>query len=210
VYLFAVNRYPGYVPASRVIWGDYGLGHGRSIRATGSGPSVVAELATLFLEGAIPGRFFCEGGTSEILQPGHEGELAFLKKAVAYTDAGIDYLRFGEYLHPLDLTPAPPPVPFTESSTNGKIEAPALLNAVLRSHRDGSVALVLANISDSPQPTTLTLDPALRAGAAASRPEARLARVAQDGAKTELGRGTRPWALTLTVAPGDIALLVLE
>ena len=58
--------------------------------------------------------------------------------------------------------------------------------------------------------TTFTVDPALRAGAAAGRPEARLARVAQDGAKTELGRGARPWPQTLTVAPRDIALLVLE
>ena len=210
VYLFAVNRYPGYVPATRVIWGDYGLGHGRSIRSAGDGPTVVAELATLFLEGAIPGRFFCEGGTNEILQPGHESDLAFLKKTVAYTQAGIDYLRFGEYLHPLALTPLPPMVAFTESSTNGKIEAPALLHSVLRSHRDGSVALVFANISDSPQPAAFTADPALRAGAAAARPEARLARLGTDGTRAELGRGAQPWTATLTVAPRDVALLVLE
>ena len=210
VYLFAVNRYPGYVPATRVIWGDYGLGHGRGIRVAGDGPGVAAELATLFLEGSIPGRFFCEGGTNEILQPGHESDLAFLKKTVAYTETGIDYLRFGEYLHPLALTPDPPPVAFTESSTNGKLEVPALLHSVLRSHRDGSVALVFANISDRPHSAAFTADPALRAGAAAARPVARLARLGTDGARAELGRGSQPWNAAVTVAPRDIALLTLE
>ena len=118
VNLYSVNTMPNYVPVYRTVWGDYSLGHGRVLAPGKSGANLLPELATLFLEGTIPGRIYGESPDVFLLQPDHAKEFSFLQSLTAYTDHGLAWLRFGEYLHPLTFTPPPPTIGFRESVEN--------------------------------------------------------------------------------------------
>lgn len=149
VNLYAVNSYEGYVPIYRTVWGDYSLGHGRNIRMSEDTTADIAEMARLFVDGDILGRFFCDGGSRMWTNPKERAEQKqYIQKASNFTARAIDWLRFGEYLHPLDLNV--PLVEYAESVGANKTTAPTVLNSVTRSHRDGSIGIVFTNISDSP------------------------------------------------------------
>ena len=115
VNLYSVNVMKDYVPIYRTVWGDYSLGHGR-VLGSDRGNGFIPELATLFLEGTIPGRIYCDSPKLFLLEPTFAKEWAFMKTLDHYTQHGLQYLRMGEYLHPLELTPAPPLIEFTESA----------------------------------------------------------------------------------------------
>jgi hypothetical protein len=119
---------------------------------------------------------------------------------------GLDYLRLGEYLHPLDLeAAAPATVEFQESVEKQTVRLPAVLHSVTRSHRDGNVAIVLVNISAEAQTVNVPIDPALRVAA-----EVNLLRMNEAGEKTQLATGRQPWKQAFTLAPREIAFLTLE
>ncbi len=207
VNLYAKNTWAGYVPAFRAIWGDYSLGFGRNIRPAKDGPgNMIPEMAALFVEGAVVGRIFVDGGSASVLEPGSEPALAYLKLITDYTLAGLDHLRFGDYLHPLDLGDLPT-VAFSENVENGKVESPVVLHSVTRSHRDGSVAVVLTNISDSPVQLEVPIDPAWRSAGAAG--EATLYQMGRAGERTRLASGRQAWRQPVTIAPRDVVFLLL-
>jgi len=206
--LYAVNIWNGYVPIYRVVWGDYNLGHGRTIRYSKNNDNMVPELASMFLDGTIIGRFFCEGDF--IFSPEKQpADLAYFKKLVAYTDAGLDYLRFGECLRPLAL--AVPDLTFTEGVENGLVTVPAVMNHVLRSHRDGSVAIVLVNVGATALEADVPIDPALRAESLGqASPEAKLSRMDETGRRTQLRTGRAPWKEHIKIEPREVVFLILQ
>jgi hypothetical protein len=208
VNLYSVNVMTNYVPIYRTVWGDYSLGHGRVLAPGKSGGNLVPELAALFLEGTIPGRVYCESPNLFLLQPQHAKELAFLKSITAYTEHGLQWLRLGEYLHPLTLAPELPVVEFRESVENQLVRVPAVLHSVTRSHAGGSVAIVLVNIADDAQTVTVPIDPALRGQSREGK--AKLRRMNERGELTDIASGNGPWAQKLELAPGEIAFLVIQ
>jgi hypothetical protein len=205
VNLYAVNVTPGYAPIYRTVWGDYSLGHGRVI---GPGPALIPELASMFLEGTIPGRIYSDSPKPFLLQPELATEFAFMKSLLAYTDHGLAWLRMGEYLHPLELSPAPAVVEFRESVENQVVRLPGVLHSVTRSHADGSVAIVLVNITGSPQTLKIPIDPSLLGAPRGST--AVLARMDQTGARQEISTRREPWSQPLTLAPLETAFLILK
>jgi hypothetical protein len=209
VNLYSVNTMPDYVPVYRAVWGDYSLGHGRVLGPGKSGASILPELAVLFLEGTIPGRIYTDSPDIFLLQPDHARELAFLRSIDAYTQHGLQWLRLGEYLHPLTLSPSPATIEFRESVENKLVRVPSVLHSVTRSHADGSVAIVLVNLAEQPQDVSVPIDPALRDGSKRDS-EARLERMNEQGALTELSHGRNAWPQMLTLAPGEVAFLVLR
>ncbi|MCC6581310.1 MAG: hypothetical protein IT440_12815 [Phycisphaeraceae bacterium] len=207
VNLYAKNTWDGYVPCFRAIWGDYSLGFGRNVRSAKDGPgNIISEMAVLFVEGAVIGRIFVDGGSAEVLQPQHKQALDYLRLISDYSVAGIDHLRFGDYLRPLDLGDMPQ-VTFTESVENGKVVSPAVMHSVTRSHRDGSVAIVLANVGDQPVTVQVPIDPGLRQGGTA---EAVLEQMDRGGKRTRLAGGVTPWRQAVVVQPRDVVFLVLR
>ncbi|HEY3897565.1 MAG TPA: DUF6259 domain-containing protein [Chthoniobacter sp.] len=209
VNLYSVNTMPGYVPVYRTVWGDYSLGHGRVLGPGKAGGSLLPELATLFLEGTIPGRIYADSPDVFLLQPAHARELAFLRSIDAYTQQGLEWLRLGEYLHPLVLSPPPATIEFRESVENKLVRVPSIAHSVTRSHTDGSIAIVLINLAEQLQDISVPIDPKLR-GEGKHDPEARLQRMNEQGALTELSRGHGTWSQKLTLAPGEVAFLVLR
>jgi len=210
VNLYAVNVMPRYVPIYRTVWGDYSLGHGRVLNPS---PALVPELASLFLEGTIPGRLYCDSPKVFLLEPEAAVDLAFFKSMSAYTVRGFDYLRLGEYLHPLDLTLTPPAatVDFQESVEHQAVQLPAVIHSVTRSHRDGTVAIVLVNIGGESQGVSLPIDPALRhPDPPFSYLPVTLRRLNEDGGKTQIAAGNLPWKQAVTLAPREVAFFILE
>jgi hypothetical protein len=206
VHLYSVNVTNNYVPVYRAVWGDYSLGHGRVLAP---GPAFIPETAVLFLEGAIPGRIYCESPNVFLLQPEHAAEWAFLKAATAYTEKALSYLRTGEYLHPLQLTPTPPMIEFQESCEKQRVKLPAVLHSVTRSHADGSVAIALANISSEEQHIEIPIDPNLRAENLRTKP-AILERLDQTGKTAAVKTSAGPWQQELTLKPAEIAVFILR
>jgi hypothetical protein len=166
-------------------------------------------LAVLFLEGTIPGRIYTDSPDVFLLQPAHARELAFLRSIDAYTQHGLEWLRLGEYLHPLALSPQPATIEFRESVENKLVHVPSVVHSVTRSHADGSVAIVLVNLAGQPQEISMPIDPALRDGSKRD-PEAHLQRMNEQGTLTELSRGRAAWNQKLTLAPGEVAFLILR
>ncbi len=148
VNLYALNSYNHYIPIYRTVWGDYSLGYGRNIRMTDRTKDNIAEMGRLFIDGDVLGRFFCDGSEKLWSNPDDRAEeKRYIEKASNFLKHGIDYLRFGEYLRPLELSV--PLIEYTEAAKGDAITAPAVLNSVTRSHRDGSTAIVFTNISDT-------------------------------------------------------------
>ncbi|HEV7401779.1 MAG TPA: DUF6259 domain-containing protein [Chthoniobacteraceae bacterium] len=204
--LYAVNVTANYVPITRTIWGDYSLGHGRVL---GPGEAFIPECAALFLEGTIPGRIYCESPNLYLLQPEFAREFAFLKTLTAYTDQGHAWLRAGEYLRPLSLTPPPPVFEFKESVEKQLVRFPGVLHSVTRSHADGSVAIVLVNLTAQAQTVAVPINPSSR-GAALLEHEATLQRMDQQATRTDLAAGREPWQQSVTLQPLEVCFLILR
>lgn len=206
VNLYSVNVMSYYVPIYRTVWGDYSLGHGRVLAP---GDAFIPETAVMFLEGTIPGRIYCESPKVFLLQPEHAAEWAFLKSAAAYTEHALSWLRTGEYLHPLALSPALPMIEFKESCEHQPVKLPAVLNSVTRSHADGSVAIALANISNEEQRVEVPIDPGLRGEKLRPKP-ARLERMDEAGKTTEVKTSDAAWTQQVVLKPAEIAVFLLR
>jgi hypothetical protein len=189
------------------VWGDYSLGHGR-VLAPGRGDGLVPELAVLFLEGTIPGRLYCDSPKPFLLEPAFARQWDFFEVLDHYTQHGLEYLRMGEYLHPLTLRPAPPTVDFVESAEKQQVQVPGVVHSVTRSHADGSVAIVLVNITEEPQTVSLQIDPALRGKTPDA--EARLSRMDEVGEFKPVASGKSPWAQKVELAPREVVFWVLR
>jgi hypothetical protein len=210
VSLLSMNIWRDFEPISRTVWGDYGLTHGRIIRPMDNqGPQVIySEMTRMFVDGTIIGRFFPTGGTF-ITEPQYAPELAYLNRLIHYTELGMEYLRFGEYLHPLKLPGDLPTVSFGESVKGSKVTTPGIMDSVTRSHADGSVAIVLANVSDNAIDLKVPVDPDWR-GEDARKKAASLVRLDESGHETPLRQGRQPWTEAVKIQPHDVVFLVLK
>ncbi len=207
VNLYAVNVTANYAPVFRTVWGDYSLGHGRVLRPGKDDGPLIPELAVLFTEGTIPGRIYCDSPAAFLTSPERKSDLAFLKSATRYTESGMQYLRFGELLHPLKLTSEPPVVEFRESVENQVVRLPSVIHCVTRSHADGSVAIVLVNIATTSQTIAVPINPDLLGHRG---DEASLLRMDEAGRLSPLASGRAAWQQKLTLEPGAIAFLILK
>jgi len=204
VNLYALNSYNHYVPIYRTVWGDYSLGYGRNIRMTDATKDNIAEMGRLFIDGDVLGRFFCDGSEKLWTNPEERAEeKRYLLKAANFLTHGIDHLRFGESLRPLELSV--PETTYTESAKADAVTAPAVLNSVTRSHRDGSVAVVFTNISDNP--VSFEWDPGAIPDTAAPR---QLHRMNEQGAMESVPPPGASGKHALTIAPYDIVFFVLK
>src|SRR5690606_13667842 len=121
-------------PLYRVIWGDYSLGYGRVLRPSKAGPeNIIPEMAALFVNGRMLGRIYTDSGETLFDDPAHAAQKTALQQMTAYGAAGIEYLRFGEYLHPLEWDAPLPEVTVQESVSDSKVKLPAVLQSVTRS-----------------------------------------------------------------------------
>jgi|GEM_PF-3390219 len=211
VNLYAVNVIKDYAPAFRAIWGDYSLGHGRTARLSKTGDNLVPEMTTLFLEGTILGRFFCSSEQHFFNDPKYQPDWQFVQKLMRFGELSMQHVRFGEYLQPLRFDQTSPTVSYTEGVLNRKVESPALQHSVTRSHTDGSVGIVLVNASAASLSVSVPIDPALRSETLQqANPLAMLTRMNETGQVTKLSDGTRQWQQSLTLAPREIAYLILK
>lgn len=203
VNLYAVNSYEGYIPIYRTVWGDYSLGYGRNIRMSEDTTADIAEMARLFVDGDVLGRFFCDSGARIWNDPGEgSAQKQYIQKASNFTAHTIDWLRFGEYLRPLALNI--PLVTYAEGVGANKTTAPAVLNSVTRSHRDGSIGIVFTNISDSP----VTFDFDLSSLEVERLPET-LSQMNEQG-DLNLIEGGAAGKHSVTIQPRDILFYVLK
>lgn len=201
VNLYAVNVYTDYIPVARTVWGDYSLGHGRVLRFSEDTDGNIAEMGRLFVDGDILGRIFCNNAEALWKNPDERAvEKRYLEKAINFTKYGLDYLRFGESLRPIEVNA--PPVEFKSGATGSKTAVPAVMNSVTRSHRDGSVAIVFTNVSA--HSVTMDFDPgSVEVGKT-------LYQVNEQGEEKPLSKDQQAGKRPLTIAPYDIVFYVLK
>lgn len=193
--LNAVHAYPDMIPLERVLYGDYFLSHGRSVRYN---MEVEAKPMMLdFLEGIIFGRFFNS-------PPSDEAGRAFLKELIDRTAAGIDYLRFGQMLKPLKFSEKTEQVVLKEPR-NVKISA--WQNSVFRSYRDGSIGIAVAYFGMGKGENKLLLPSASVWGI---RKDAKIYRLHPDGNRTLLGTLDSLSSLPLSLEENGVDFFILE
>jgi hypothetical protein len=121
----------------------------------------------------------------------------------------VEYLRFGEYLHPLKLPNDLPTVSFAESVKGSKVTTPAIMDSITRSHADGSVAIVLVNVSGNAVDLKVPVDPDWR-GKDAPTKTASLVRLDENGRQTPLRQGSQSWTEPVKIQPHDVMFLILK
>ncbi len=204
--LYSLNLWQDYIPLYRVIWGDYSLGYSRTMRSEKGNPlPFMGETAVMFLEGTAFGRIFLEGQNIFLAQKEYEIEKNFLVKCTAYANVSLDYLRFGEYLRPLKFDESVPVVEFKATAENSKTKMPGILNSVVRNHKDGSVAVVLVNITDKPLSCKFTAETTW-----GKNKKSELYLMDQSGNKTKQAKFVQGEEISLTIAPGDIKFYIIK
>jgi hypothetical protein len=128
----------------------------------------------------------------------------------AYGKAGIEYLRFGEYLHPLTWDVPMPTFTIQEAVQNSKVTLPAVMQSVTRSYVDGSVGIALVNISAQPMQLQIPINPSLRHDKSARNREATLWRMDASGKRMKLAQGATSWHQPLSLKSHEIAFLILQ
>lgn len=210
VNLFSANVWPGYIPLYRVIWGDYSLGYGRVLAPSKTGSdNIIPEMTALFVTGNMLGRVYTNGDTF-FSKPEFAEEKSMLQQMAAYGKTEIEYLRFGEYLHPLQWDSPLPQITIQESVQNSKVTLPAVMQSVTRSYVDGSIGIALVNISAQPIQLDVPIDPSLRNDKSAANRQATLWRMDASGKRTKLAQGAALWHQPLSLKSHEIAFLVLQ
>lgn len=203
VNLLATDMFDKCIPLARTIYGDYSLEYGRVIR----GENIIPVLGYYFVNGNIMGRFFCSSGEIFENDSAMEKNRQYLQKLANYTSVGIEYLRFGEYLRPLELKV--PKIIIRDTISNKKLHIPAVMNSVTRSHKDGSVGIVLTNVSDKPVKMAVPFDKDWR-GPELKGSDARLYQINESGELHEVCRGEDVAKKSLEILPQDVIFLVLK
>jgi hypothetical protein len=202
--------WPGYLPLYRVIWGDYSIEYGRVLRPSKAGiGNLIPEMAALFVNGSILGRIYTEGGLM-FSKPEYSQAKTALQEMTGHTRNGIEYLRYGEYLRPLQWAEPLPQVTVQESIENSKVTLPALMQSVTRSYADGSVGIVLVNIGAQKLDLQVPVDPSWRNGKSAKNSTAVLWRMDSSGKRTRIAQGKTAWQQPLVLQPNEIAFLILQ
>lgn len=200
--LNATNVYKDMVSLERVLYGDYYLSHGRVMNKSDDN-NEGKLLAMDFLEGVIPGRFFCSSRKS--LPQSAEGRKR-LKETILYTEHALDYLRLGEMLRPLKFASPVPQQTVLDTVSNNPITLPSLANAVYRSWKDKSIGIAVINIADTEQENQIILPPPAEWGVS---PEAELCAMNANGEKTPVGTLNTLKSLSVRLAPNGTAFFIV-
>jgi hypothetical protein len=166
-------------------------------------------MAALFINGQMMGRVYTNGDTI-FSKPEYAEQKTALQEMAAYGKAGIEYLRFGEYLHPLTWDVPMPTFTIQEAVQNSKVTLPAVMQSVTRSYVDGSVGIALVNISAQPMQLQIPINPSLRHDKSARNREATLWRMDASGKRMKLAQGATSWHQPLSLKSHEIAFLILQ
>ena len=201
--LNATNVYKNMLSLERALYGDYILSHGRVIRGNDENNDKKI-LAMDFIEGVIPGRYYCSGRKS---MPKSKSAKAYLKKIIQYTENGVDYLRTGEMLRPLEFKDKIPTVTVVESVREKKIQLPAMKNAVYRSWKDKSIGIVIVNIADKEMTKALKLPDASEWKMS---PSAKVYLMSPNGQKTFFAKLDKLKELVVKLPPDGIVFYIVS
>jgi len=201
--LNATNVYKDMASVERALYGDYILSHGRVVRGRDENNDNKI-IAMDFIEGVIPGRYYCSSNKSV---PQTKNGKEFLKKVIRYTEKAVDYLRTGEMLHWLKFAKPVPQVVVVESVRERKIKLPALKNAVYRSWKDKSIAIVVINIADKELENQLILP---KASEWKLSPKAKIYKMAPDGTTSLISSLDKLKQLKLKLPANGIAFYIVS
>jgi Domain of unknown function (DUF6259) len=201
--LNATNVYKDMASVERALYGDYILSHGRVVRGKDENNDNKI-IAMDFIEGVIPGRYYCSSDKSV---PQTKIGKEFLKKVIRYTENAVDYLRTGEMLHSLKFSETVPEVVVVESVRERKIKLPALKNAVYRSWKDKSIGVVIINIADEELENQLTLPKAFEWKVS---PKAKIYKMDPDGRKSLISSLDKLKQLKVKLPSGGIAFYIVS
>ncbi len=198
--LNAVHVYNDMIPLERVLYGDYLLCHGRIVR----GQYGIDECRVMLVDvmnGAIMGRFFSA-------PPQKVEERDFLKKLIAYSDLGYEYMRTGRMMRGLKFKENGGTYKFTtEPGVHKNVRIREWQNTVFKSYKDGSIGIFAAYFGTEPGENTLLIGNPKEWQMPAS---AKIFRVAQDGKKTLLGTLDEVKEISLKFSPLQFEFFVVE
>ncbi|HUE84644.1 MAG TPA: DUF6259 domain-containing protein [Vicinamibacterales bacterium] len=209
--LYHEDVWPGLIPLVPAVYGGHWITFGRNLNANlDDDVAFRLALSNTLVFGSKLGRIWTDSD-SFLTDARFAKNMTLLKTAVHLRVAAKDYLQFGRLLPPLDFRSDPPEVMATgtrRSTGTGLVSRqPAIMSSVWEA-LDGSMGIVLFNISTSAQSYEFTL-------AADRHPAVRKAvevqQVTPGGATTTLG----PLAplnpiLKGQLAPDEMRLLVIK
>ena len=212
--LCALDTWDHFVPVQRTVYGDYLIFHGRVFRDKVDVENGYYRLlfARQFLEGIIFGRFFCSGGNNGfyLLKPEQAVAREYVETLLAYSEVGREYMRMGEYLHPLDFEPVPPLIDFKEGVASKFVKYPALCSTVARSHRDGSIGIAIVNLTGKDIDASFEVNPAWCLSGNKDAKSVDLLEMDQTGRKKKIMEINGLRKISRHFGPYDVQLLVLE
>lgn len=198
--LNAVHVYNEMIPLERVLYGDYLLCHGRLVRGSYGDDECRAMLEDL-LNGVIFGRFFAP-------PPKNAPARDFLKKIIAYSDLGYEYMRTGKMLRSLKFKDNSGTYKFTsEPGVHKNVLIPLWQNTVFKSYKDGSIGIIAAYCGTEPGVNTLYINNTKEWQMPAS---AKIFRVDHTGKKTLLGTLADLREISLKLSPLQVEFFVVE
>ncbi len=198
--LNAVHVYNGIIPLERAIYGDHLLSHGRIVRGRYDADECRAMMMD-FTEGVIFGRFFAP-------PPKTAPERDLLKKLIAYTDLGYEYMRTGKMLRSLKFKDNSGIYKFTtEPGVHKNVRIPLWRNTVYQSYKDGSIGIAVAYFGTENAVNSLDFT-----GSAEWQmpPSAKVFKVAPDGSRTLLGTLAETKEISLNFSPLQVEFFVIE
>ncbi|HUE85835.1 MAG TPA: DUF6259 domain-containing protein [Vicinamibacterales bacterium] len=209
--LYHEDVWPGLIPLLPAVYGGYWIRFGRSLDAVlDDDVAFRLALSNTLVFGTKLGRFSTLND-SYLTDARYARNMALLKNAVHLRVTANNYLQLGRLLRPLEFRSKPPDVVATgkrRSTGLGLVtRQPAIMSSVWEAP-DGSMGIVLFNISTSAQSYEFTL-----AGGryAAVRKAVEVQQVTPGGAITSLGSLAPPdRTLKGQLAPDEMRLLVIR
>ncbi len=153
------NVWPGWVDLWAVVCGDYTLSFGRTISQVGlfaDDAGFTARIANNLVSGVAFGRVWISGGKNAWGSPDLADKLRYFQTAIAYRKAFADYLVYGHHQRPLHFLTKLPDVKLMDAKQR-PMTMPAVIGNAF-SAADGSLGVIVANLSTEPQAFELALD----------------------------------------------------
>ncbi len=151
-------------PIFAAVYQDYIPRYGLEL-SVGQGDRFYLECASLFVEGSQIGRLQLRPrpGNLSFQKPEHKEMIDFLGRVVGYykQEAAKQFLAYGRLMRPLEFS-APSPMPmlsYTTPYAKTKVQFPALMSGVFRSH-DGELGIFVVNAGGEDLEFQADLDPA--------------------------------------------------
>ena len=164
-FLYRDTVWPDMAPLFATVYGDYICRFGISL--VPESPGFYVQCATLFTEGAQMGRLRLNANIDYVGDPEYKEQMAFLRNLASYWQlrAAGRYLAHGQLLRPLRFDePHPmPTVSYTDSRYKRKYKSGLITAGVLQTGvfglRDGSLGVLVVNVSDQPISFEFALTP---------------------------------------------------